>query len=600
MSAAVEAAPRPSMFSVFRKRDFTLLWIAQLVSTAGSALTDLAAGILIFRLTGSAFSVGLMLMATAVPSLAVGMVAGVFVDRFDRKRIMVAACLVQGALVASIPFLLGFGVIWLYVIVLLNAGVKQFFDPAHEAVIPDVATDEELAAANSFLSIADFGSTAIGFAAAGLIASRFSIDWAFWIDSATFLFSAACVALIRVGAVASEGETTVRVVFENLRSGVSTLARTPLLRSLLLVSVPMFFAFGLWNVLLLPFTLEVLGATEFEYGLQEGLTSLGFVAGSFFMARFADRYREGVWIALSMFGMGVFGIAYGLSTSIPFAIAMVMITGFLNAPSSIARRTLLQRTVPREMRGRVFAGMFVTRDIVFLVGMGAAGLADILDLRVLVIGSSLILVGAGVVTALVPGLGRPAAAWRAAMQSLEGVGAAAEPERAARRPAALADFDLLVRGLPTFGLLDDGRRRAFVRDGVVATLPAGARIITKGETATSAYFILDGRAAAGVPDGAGGYRGLSVMGPGDFFGEIAALTASPRTADVVAETPMTVVEVPAEALRSIMAVPEVSRLVLSTLTERLVRTNVADLPRVSAADQSALRDLRTPAPEATA
>src|SRR5512139_2588140 len=126
-SVALGSSPAPSPFAVFRNRSFALMWVGQLVSTAGSALTDLAAGILIFRLTGSALSVGLMLMATALPSLAVGLVAGVIVDRFDRKRIMVASCLIQAALVASIPFLLGFGVVWLYVIVLLNASVKQFF-----------------------------------------------------------------------------------------------------------------------------------------------------------------------------------------------------------------------------------------------------------------------------------------------------------------------------------------------------------------------------------------------------------------------------------------------------------------------------------------
>ena len=68
-------AATPSPFAVFRKRDFTLLWLAQFVSTAGSALTDLAAGILVFQLTDSALAVGLTLMATAVPSLVVGLIA---------------------------------------------------------------------------------------------------------------------------------------------------------------------------------------------------------------------------------------------------------------------------------------------------------------------------------------------------------------------------------------------------------------------------------------------------------------------------------------------------------------------------------------------
>src|SRR5512139_372081 len=130
-------ASSPSPFAVFRHRNFSLMWTGQLVETIGSALTSLAASILVFRETnGSALSVGLMLMATAAPSLLVGLVAGVFVDRFDRRRIMIAADLLRAGLVFLIPFVALANIVWLYVIVMLASAIGQFFDPAYESVLP--------------------------------------------------------------------------------------------------------------------------------------------------------------------------------------------------------------------------------------------------------------------------------------------------------------------------------------------------------------------------------------------------------------------------------------------------------------------------------
>src|SRR5574341_1235252 len=124
-----DAAPVPlSPFAIFRNRNFSLMWSGQLISTIGTALTSLAASIYIFRLTGSALSVGLMLMATAAPSLLVGLFAGVFVDRYDRKKIMITADIVRAVLIALIPIIVPLNIVWLYVIVMLTSAIGQFFD----------------------------------------------------------------------------------------------------------------------------------------------------------------------------------------------------------------------------------------------------------------------------------------------------------------------------------------------------------------------------------------------------------------------------------------------------------------------------------------
>jgi len=602
VTAATSPAPSLSPYAVFRNRSFTLLWIAQLVSTAGSALTSLAAGILVLRVTHSVALVGVMLMATAAPSLLVGLVAGVFVDRWPRKAIMVTADLARSVIVFLIPLLvlpafLNLGVAWLYVMVALSSAITQFFDPANDSVLPEIASEEELAAANSLMSISSFGSTAIGFAAAGLIAGTADIEWAFWIDAASFVLSAACISLVRIGHVPPEEDTSVSIVWRNLVAGGRFLFSTPILRSLLTVSIPVYLSFGLWNTLLLPFAKGPLHAGDFEYGLQEGLTSVGFVIGSLLMANVADRWREGQWLSISFFFMGVVGVAYGLSSNIWIAIGLVMLTGFFNSPSSIARRLIIQRNTPRDYRGRVNSAFFVSRDVVFLVGMGLGGLADVINIRVLVVGASLILVAAGLLVLVMPGLGQPAAEWRRAMRLLRAASSAGG--LGPSRPATVADFDLLVGFLPVFGQLSARDRTNLLAQARVSETGEGSRIITAGDVGDAAYFILSGRTVAGIASEDGEYRALSTMSAGDFFGEIAALTGSRRTANVVAEEQTMVMEVPAAALRQLMAIPAISQLVFSKLTERLSRTN-SDLPRFAGLDQETLRDLRTrkPPPEA--
>jgi CRP-like cAMP-binding protein/Na+/melibiose symporter-like transporter len=591
MTTASAPSPALSPFAIFRNRNFSYMWTGQLVSTMGSALTSLAASIYIFRLTNSAMSVGLMLMATAAPSLLVGLFAGVLVDRFNRKWIMITADLIRAMLVLLIPFLVPLSVIWLYVIVLLTSAIGQFFDPAHESVLPEVASEQELAAANSLMAISAFGSTAIGFAASGLIAARTNISWAFYLDAVSFLFSAACIFLIRIKPLQAEEDTSAAVVVKNLKAGLRQLFDTPILRSLFTAQIPTLLAFGLSNALLLPFALRALKATEFEYGLQEGLTSIGFVIASLLLAGLFDRMREGIWIASGYLGMALAGIAYSFTHSIPLAIIIVAISGFFNAPASIARRLVVQRNTPREMRGRVNSVFFVSRDVFFLIGMAAAGLADFMDVRLLYLISSIFLLGGAVMVLIMPGLRQNRSEWLRALSLLKA--APTVPALGAGRMAVLSDWDALAGLLPTLSTLSAKERDQFIRDSHVVEVPSGSTILRHGETGNAAYFILTGRAVAGFAPQPGRYQSLSSMNPGDFFGEIAALTGAARTADVVAAETATLLQVPAQALRGLMGNPALSALFLARMTERLGRTSINELPRFAGVDQQDARNLRT-------
>jgi CRP-like cAMP-binding protein len=430
-----------------------------------------------------------------------------------------------------------------------------------------------------------------------LIASSrgLGINWAFYIDALSFVFSATCIYLIRVAPLKVEGETNVATVLRNLRAGAQFLFGSPVLRAVFFVGALYALSVGLWNSLLLPFALRALRATEFEYGLQEGLTSVGFVIGSLLMARLADRLREGQWLVISLVGMAAAGILYGLSFSVPVAIAWVMVSGFINAPYGIARRLVVQRNTPREVRGRVNSTLFVVRDIVFLGGMALAGLADVIDVRLVVIVASLMLLVPALLALVLPGLGQPALEWKRAVSLLRGAKVA--PRLGVGRAATLADFDLLAVHLPMLSALSAKDRQNLAAQTLVAEAEGGTIVVARGEISDAAYFIVKGQAVAGYVEG-DSYQLLEVLNPGDFFGEIAALTGVPRTANVITEEPTTLLHVPAPALRQMMSDPQLHRLFVSKMTERMVRMNMVDLPRLAGSDQQALRELRTPVSEA--
>lgn len=594
-TASVAPPAQPSAFAVFRRPTFRLLWSGQFVSTIGDALLIAGAGILIFQRTNSALSVGLMAAATVAPALVVGLLAGVIVDRYDRRRIMLASDLLRAVIVALIPILVRADLVFLYVLVAASAAVSEFFNPALDATLPEIAPDEELGAANSLMAISSFGSTAVGFAAGGLIAALGDVQLAFVLDALSFAFSALCTYLSTIPRIPVSGDTSLRAVGSNLRDGLRVLVETPILRSMLPIGIVYAVAcIGIWNALLLPFSIRALHASTFDYGLQEGLTSVGFVAGSLVMAQLVGRLREGQWMVLGYLAMGLMGVAYGLSNSIELAIAAVAVSGFANAFTSTAGRLVRQRYSPREYRGRVMSVFSVVSSVFGIVGMVLAGLADVIDIRLLVVVASLATILVGLFAAVLPGLGQAPSEWR----RITGLLRAAVPAPGALgglRPVTLADFETLVGLVPTLHNLERHGREDILIHGRIGEAPAGVCILAQGDPGDAAYFVLSGTAVAGTPTGEG-YRSLSEMGPGDFFGEIAALTGTKRTANVVAAEPLTLLEIPAGTLHRLMQESALGELVVGKMSERLARTSRSGLPKFGGLDPAELRELRTPAP----
>jgi CRP-like cAMP-binding protein len=343
---------------------------------------------------------------------------------------------------------------------------------------------------------------------------------------------------------------------------------------------------------LLPFALTALDATEFEYGLQEGLTSIGFVVGSLLMAKAFDRLQAGAWLAISFLGMGLIGVIYSSLQSVPLAIVLITFSGLFNAPSSIGRRVIVQRHTPAEMRGRVSSAFFVARDVLFLIGMGAAGLADYMDVRLLYLISALMLILAGIALLFMPELGQSRAQWRRTIDLLRGVEAA--PRLGMGRPATLSEVDRFIGHLPQLAAMSPRERAQLASDTLVAESPAGRVVTYRGEASDAAYFILKGKVGAGHMK-ENDYVILRYLTEGDFFGEVAALTGMQRTANVITEEDSEFLIIPAKVLKRLARnYPALNVMLHTTIGERL---SLTELPRGTGFDQQLLRELRTSQPD---
>jgi MFS family permease len=408
----------------------------------------------------------------------------------------------------------------------------------------------------------------------------------------SFLISAALILFTPVPNMPVPEDTSVGAVGKNLLAGLNTVAVTPILRSLFIVIAPIYLIFGLEISLLLPFTLRELNGTEFHFGLQEAAEAIGIVIGSLGMARLADRIRAGQWLAISYLGMAAAMIVYSLSQGPALAIFIMGISGILNAPSFIGEQLVIQRATPREMRGRVHSAYFVVRDVMYVAGMLLAGLADVIDVRTLFMVSAFVLVIAGAVALTLPALGETVTEWKRTLNLLRGMEAA--PRLGIGQAASRSEIDRFVQRMDGLEGMTSKERDEFAAQTLIAQAPPGRVVVYRGETSDMAYFILRGSVGVGYVN-EHEYIILSYLREGDFFGEVAALKGTLRTANVITEEHCEFLIIPAKLMRQLARNYRSWNLALhTTIGERL---SVMELPHTLGFDQQLLRELRTNQPE---
>ncbi len=395
--AAHEAQPRKQGYrDVLAITSFRRLWIGQAVSYFGDMMNTTGLAIMLFLVTRSPSLVALGLIAKAVPTILFGLVAGPLVDRLNRQRVMVLADVSRAVLTVTIPF---WALHWLpgvFIAVFLVATAGTLFNPAKQAIIPNLVPESLLVQANSLVQSSERTMELLGYALAGVIAAVISWIPLFLIDAATYMFSAAT--LLGVPDLLRRSTQKPLTLARDISDGMRFIVRSPILRSTMALTAMTGLFAGMTFPTLVVLAYDSLNAGAGGYGLLEAVIGGGAVLGAFFAPQLMARYRAGVLILSGVAGFGVAYALTGLLQSFVFAFVFLFACGIASTIYYVPLISVTQREAPDFIRGRVMASRFLLAQAGLLGGMAISGpLTDRLGAPLVFLTAGTLLISAAVV-----------------------------------------------------------------------------------------------------------------------------------------------------------------------------------------------------------
>jgi len=344
-----------------------------------------------------------------------GPLAGVLVDRWDRRATMIGCDLVRALLVLAVPFAFEIDVGLVYVVAFAIATVTLLFRPAKTAVIPAIVDERDLVTANSASSVADTAADLLGFPLAGMIVTGLGalLGAAFVLDATTYVVSMVLVwAMIVPRQVEAPEPISIGAVWREMGEGFSFLWRQSELLANTVLSTVAQVAVGAEIVVCLLYAKDVLDQRTIDfpanYSLLLTAIALGSVVGGLAVGGIGSRVAKGPLVVAGFVGFGLSLVAAGLVTSPYLAFAIFFLTGATNMLYLIPTITLFQERTPQRLMGRVVSSR---QALVF--GAIAASMA-VSGWLAGVIGPALVLVASGGICAVAGSLGALFPAVRAA------------------------------------------------------------------------------------------------------------------------------------------------------------------------------------------
>jgi MFS family permease len=389
---------------------FSALWAGQVISLFGDKVNQLALGAFVFEVTGrNAFALALTFLVATLPNLVISPIAGVFVDRWDNKQVLVVSDILRAALTLMVPVAVLIDVWLAYPLVFLITTVSIFFRPARIAILPRIVAEEDLLSANSAMWVGETFGEVINYPLAGLFVVFLagSLPLAFWFDAATYLASAALLAAIVVpplvaratgasgaagpaGELAGElaeaeaeaaaeaaAEADGRTVLGDLRAGWAFLRHEATLLANTLQGAIGQFAVGIVTIAAIPLAerLTPSGANYIgTYSFMEASIGLGNLIGGFLLGLVAMRVRKGMLVIAAYTAFGALVVLLGIVSSVPLVLGILFGIGVANMAFVIPSQTLFQERTPPALMGRVVSLRFALVFGSMSVAMGVGGL----------------------------------------------------------------------------------------------------------------------------------------------------------------------------------------------------------------------------------
>ncbi len=381
------------LYLLRRNRNYRFTWMGQVISEVGTHFNNIAVATLVLEMTGSGLAVGTMLMARAIPAMLAGPVAGVALDRYDRRRIMIAADLARAAVAAAFLLSMSGSGVWLvYPLSALLMLASPFFTSGRVAILPSITSGRDLHTANSLTQTTQWGTQI-----AGTILAGYSIAWvgygaAFVVNALAFLISAGTTLALRLppgGFRAKREHVKVLRPWSEYRDGLRYIGATPLVLGIGLISVGWAAGGGAAQLLFVLFGERVFGRGPQGVGAMAGFAGIGLLIGGLAAHALGARigfkgYKRAVGV--SYLSHGVLFIVFALMHDYVTALVVLAASRVGMAITTVLNTGQLLKHTPDQFRGRVFGTMESLRWSVMILSMAVASYAaDLVSARAIAV-----------------------------------------------------------------------------------------------------------------------------------------------------------------------------------------------------------------------